>query len=91
MDEEYRAYGYEFPPIGTRLRQLEEGVQILKLMLSEKEVIIRRPLLQSCRRVQQSAACPETASADHDWWQRRKNHAANCREVCRSLELSGRL
>jgi F420-dependent oxidoreductase-like protein len=35
MDEEYRAYGYEFPSTGTRLRQLEEGVQILKQMFSE--------------------------------------------------------
>jgi F420-dependent oxidoreductase-like protein len=37
MDEEYRAYGYEFPSMGARLRQLEEGVQILKAMLSEKK------------------------------------------------------
>jgi len=37
MDEEYRAYGYEFPSMGARLRQLEEGVQILKAMLTEKQ------------------------------------------------------
>jgi len=37
MDEEYRAYGYEFPSTGTRLRQLEEGIQILKLMFTEKK------------------------------------------------------
>jgi F420-dependent oxidoreductase-like protein len=37
MDEEYRAYGYEFPSIGARLRQLEEGVQILKTMFTEKK------------------------------------------------------
>lgn len=37
MDEEYRAYGYEFPSIGTRLRQLEEGVQILKAMFTAKK------------------------------------------------------
>ena len=37
MDEEYRAYGYEFPSMGARLRQLEEGVQILKAMLSGKQ------------------------------------------------------
>jgi len=37
MDEEYRAYGYEFPSMGARLRQLEEGVQILKAMLSNKQ------------------------------------------------------
>ena len=37
MDEEYRAYGYEFPSIGARLRQLDEGVQILKAMLTAKK------------------------------------------------------
>jgi F420-dependent oxidoreductase-like protein len=36
MDEEYRGYGYEFPPMGVRLKQLEEGLQILKLMFTEK-------------------------------------------------------
>jgi F420-dependent oxidoreductase-like protein len=36
MDEEYRAYGYEFPPMGVRLKQLEEGLQILKLMFTER-------------------------------------------------------
>ncbi len=37
MDEEYRAYGYVFPSMGERLRQLEEGVQILKAMLTNKQ------------------------------------------------------
>ena len=37
MDEEYKAYGYEFPPIGVRLKQLEEGLQILKKMFTEKK------------------------------------------------------
>ena len=36
MDEEYRGYGYEFPSMGTRLWQLEEGLQILKLLFSVK-------------------------------------------------------
>ncbi len=35
MEQEYRAYGYEFPSVGTRLRQLEEGLQILKAMFTE--------------------------------------------------------
>jgi F420-dependent oxidoreductase-like protein len=35
MEQEYRAYGYEFPSIGTRLRQLEESLQILKAMFTE--------------------------------------------------------
>lgn len=35
MEQEYRAYGYEFPSVGTRLRQLEESLQILKSMFTE--------------------------------------------------------
>ena len=37
MDEEYKGYGYEFPTMGTRLRQLEEGLQVMKLLFSEKK------------------------------------------------------
>jgi alkanesulfonate monooxygenase SsuD/methylene tetrahydromethanopterin reductase-like flavin-dependent oxidoreductase (luciferase family) len=29
MEEEYRAYGFAFPPIGVRLAQLEESLEIL--------------------------------------------------------------
>ncbi|HXW85410.1 MAG TPA: TIGR03560 family F420-dependent LLM class oxidoreductase [Candidatus Binataceae bacterium] len=36
MAEEYKAYGYEFPAMAVRLKQLGEGVQILKLMFTEK-------------------------------------------------------
>jgi len=36
MSEEYHGYGYEFPSTGTRLRQLEEGLQIMKLLFTEK-------------------------------------------------------
>ena len=35
MEQEYRANGYEFPSVGTRLRQLDEGLQILKAMFTE--------------------------------------------------------
>ncbi|MEX2627820.1 MAG: LLM class flavin-dependent oxidoreductase [Ilumatobacteraceae bacterium] len=34
-DDEYRSYGYEFPSTATRLRQLEEVVQICRLMWTE--------------------------------------------------------
>ncbi len=36
MEEEYRAYGYEFPPIAVRLKQFEETLQILKAMFTTK-------------------------------------------------------
>ena len=40
MEEEYRAYGYEFPPIAARLKQLEETLQILKAMFTEKRATL---------------------------------------------------
>ena len=33
---EYRAYGIEFPPVGTRMDQLEEGVTILRGLLHDE-------------------------------------------------------
>ncbi len=34
---EYEAYGYPFPSVGTRLAQLEEGLQVLKAMWTEDQ------------------------------------------------------
>lgn len=36
-EEEYRAYGYDFPSAGTRVDQLEETIQIIKALWSEKQ------------------------------------------------------
>ena len=33
--QEYEAYGYDFPSVGTRLKQLEEGLEVLKRMWTE--------------------------------------------------------
>jgi F420-dependent oxidoreductase-like protein len=41
MDEEYRAYGYEFPEMKVRLKQLEEGLHILRLMFTEKRATFK--------------------------------------------------
>lgn len=35
MEEEYRAYGYAFPPLRVRAEQLGEALQILKLLLTQ--------------------------------------------------------
>jgi F420-dependent oxidoreductase-like protein len=35
MDEEYRAYGYPFPSVRTRIEQLDEGLEIIKRMFRE--------------------------------------------------------
>jgi alkanesulfonate monooxygenase SsuD/methylene tetrahydromethanopterin reductase-like flavin-dependent oxidoreductase (luciferase family) len=34
-ENEYRAYGYDFPAVGTRISQLEEAVQIIRAMWSD--------------------------------------------------------
>jgi len=36
-EEEYHAYGYDFPPAGVRVQQLEETLQIIKAMWAEKQ------------------------------------------------------
>ena len=46
MDEEYRAYGYDFPEIPIRLKQFEEGLQILKLMLGPEEAVVQGQVLR---------------------------------------------
>lgn len=35
MEEEYRGYGYPFPPIRVRLEQLEEALQVIKRLFTE--------------------------------------------------------
>ena len=36
QDKEYLAHGYEFPPLKVRLEQLDETIQIVKLMCSQE-------------------------------------------------------
>lgn len=36
-EQEFTAYGFEFPPIATRLRQLDEALRICKLMWAEPQ------------------------------------------------------
>jgi alkanesulfonate monooxygenase SsuD/methylene tetrahydromethanopterin reductase-like flavin-dependent oxidoreductase (luciferase family) len=40
-EEEYRQYGYNFPSSATRIRQLEEGVQIIKRLWVEDGVTFK--------------------------------------------------
>src|SRR5207247_11241910 len=39
-EEEYRAYGYDFPPAGVRVEQLEEALRIIKAMWTEEKVTL---------------------------------------------------
>ena len=41
MEEDYIEYGYNFPPPSVRVRQLEEGVQIIRRMWTEDRVTFR--------------------------------------------------
>jgi alkanesulfonate monooxygenase SsuD/methylene tetrahydromethanopterin reductase-like flavin-dependent oxidoreductase (luciferase family) len=36
-EEEYQAYGYDFPPAAIRVQQLDEALQIIKAMWTEKK------------------------------------------------------
>lgn len=40
-EDEYRAYGYDFPSASTRLAELEETIQIVKALWTEKQASIR--------------------------------------------------
>ena len=35
MQEEYRGYGYTFPPLRTRIEQLDEGVEVVRRLFTE--------------------------------------------------------
>jgi F420-dependent oxidoreductase-like protein len=35
MDEEYRGYGYPFPPARVRIEQLEEGLEVIKRLFTQ--------------------------------------------------------
>jgi alkanesulfonate monooxygenase SsuD/methylene tetrahydromethanopterin reductase-like flavin-dependent oxidoreductase (luciferase family) len=41
FDEEYRQYGYEFPSNRTRIEQMEEAVQIVKLLWTQDDVTFK--------------------------------------------------
>jgi len=38
MEEEYRGYGYGFPPVRTRIEQLDEAVEVVRRLLTEARV-----------------------------------------------------
>src|SRR5262245_42353159 len=40
-EREYAAYGYDFPPIGTRLAQLDEALRICRSMWTEERATFR--------------------------------------------------
>ena len=41
FEKEYRAYGIAFPPIGERIAQLDEGVEVIRRMWTEPNPVFR--------------------------------------------------
>jgi F420-dependent oxidoreductase-like protein len=41
FQSEYEGYGYEFPPVGARLAQLDEGLHVQKLLWSEEQATFK--------------------------------------------------
>src|SRR6185295_17948238 len=41
FQSEYEGYGYEFPPVGARLAQLDEGLHVHKLLWSEEQATFK--------------------------------------------------
>jgi alkanesulfonate monooxygenase SsuD/methylene tetrahydromethanopterin reductase-like flavin-dependent oxidoreductase (luciferase family) len=61
MDEEYKAYGYEFPSMGTRLKMFEEGLHIMKAMFTEK----RATFEGRHYKIQEAACNPKPVQKPH--------------------------
>jgi len=53
LQEEYLAYGYPFPPASVRVKQLDEAIQIMRLMWSEPAPSFKGDYFQITE-----AACP---------------------------------
>jgi alkanesulfonate monooxygenase SsuD/methylene tetrahydromethanopterin reductase-like flavin-dependent oxidoreductase (luciferase family) len=58
-EEEFLAYGYEFPPTSVRMRQLEEAIQICRVMWSDEHPVFRGEFYA----IDDAAATPRPATA----------------------------
>ncbi len=82
---EYRAYGIDFPSVGTRMDQLEEGIAILRGLLRDDETTFEGEVVQHARRAQRAAPDPGRP-ADLGRRVGREAHAAHRRPLRRRLE-----
>jgi len=86
MEEEYRAYGFDFPPISTRLKQLEEALGIITGLFTKH----RTSLDGSHYRFVNAPFEPKPGPAPASDHARRIGHArlhAYGRSLCVALEL----
>lgn len=63
-EQEFRAYGYEFPPIKQRLDMLEEGTQAIKQLLSQP----RTSFAGQYYRLENAACYPKPVQAHVPLW-----------------------
>jgi alkanesulfonate monooxygenase SsuD/methylene tetrahydromethanopterin reductase-like flavin-dependent oxidoreductase (luciferase family) len=63
-ENEYRAYGYEYPSTGQRLAELDEAVQVIRAMWTQPAPAFQGQILHHPGRLLQSAARPPTPTAD---------------------------
>ena len=80
-----RAYGIPFPPAPVRLRQLDEAIQCVRLLLTEDSRRLRGRVLRPHRRAVRPEAGAGAAPA-LDRRRRREGHAAHRRAARRRLE-----
>ena len=65
FEDEHRAYGVDFPPLGVRFEMLEDTLNILRAMFTEEKATYERQALPCRRRAQQPAPDPRR-HPDHD-------------------------
>ena len=87
---EYRAYGIDFPAVGTRMDQLEEGIAILRGPAARRGDDVRGHVVLDPRGAQRAAPDPGRP-ADLGRRVRREAHAAHRRPLRRRVERAVRL
>ena len=82
-EDEYHAYGYDFPPAGVRVEELEETLQIVKALWTEEQATVEgkhyqvtrgvvraeaRPAAARSWSAARSRACCALVARHADWW-----------------------
>ena len=68
-EDEYRAYGFDFPSAGTRIDQMVEGIEVIRALWTGGPATYAGPALPADRRPGGPGAA--AAAADHDRGRRR--------------------
>ena len=85
-EQEFRAYGYDFPDGPTRLKQLRDAVQIILKMWSDEQAEYEGQYLLGAWRHQPAQRRAEAAYSAADRRRRRKSHAQAGSAIRRCLQ-----